>query len=49
MISHLLVWEFVVSLLLILALFAGVAIVTLRKLRNGLDYLVKKNGNVLGQ
>lgn len=49
MIFQVLVLEFAFSLALLMALFVGVAIVTLRKLRNGLDYLVQKSGRVLGK
>ena len=41
--------EFVVSLALLMALFVAAAIATLRKLRNGLDYLIQKSGHVLGK
>lgn len=49
MIFQALALEFAVSLGLLMALFVGVAIGTLRKLRNGLDYLVQKSGHVLGK
>lgn len=49
MIFQALALEFAVSLGLLMALFVGVVIGTLRKLRNGLDYLVQKSGHVLGK